>query len=169
MCYICWSLCWGWTQFVALYLNKLYLLLLLPWAGVRLNHSSCVYSLFLRHQNPTEGAGGGEDEHEGWKKRTKDTCLWFRELDHTAVRRWEWVTFLSPSIPSSLRPSTGGNLWMFCKGSVVFFSCPPESLWHRSPSSVCKNSAGCNLTLSNGMRFEFPLRDTGTSWETTTI
>lgn len=32
-----------------------------------------------------------------------------------------------------------------------------------------KNSSQSNLTLSNGGRFEFPLWDTGTSWETTTI
>lgn len=51
----------------------------------------------------------------------KDTCLWFKELDHTVVARmWKWVTFLSLSFPLSLGPSTGGNLWMPCQGSVVF-------------------------------------------------
>lgn len=28
------------------------------------------------------------------KNSCRDTCLWFRARDHTALRRWEWVTFL---------------------------------------------------------------------------
>lgn len=50
-----------------------------------------------------------------------------------------------------------------------------DALWgiHRSaalPSlHVRRVRKESNLTLSNGRRFEFPLWDTGTSWETTTI
>lgn len=71
-----------------------------------------VFTLFLRLENPTE--------KKERRMNKKDTCLWFRELDHTAARRWKWVTFLSPSIPLSLGPSTGGNLRMSSQVSVVF-------------------------------------------------
>ena len=105
----------------------------------------------------------GEDQWRQWKMSSKDTCLWFRELDHTTVRRWEWVTFLSLSVTSSLGPSKGGNQQMPCQESVVQlpFCC--------STSAVYENSAEIILTLSNGRRPEFPLWDTGTSWETTAI
>lgn len=105
----------------------------------------------------------GEDQWRQWKKSSEDTCLWFRELDHTTVRRWEWVTFLSLSITSSLGPSKGGNQQMPCQESVV------QLPFRCSTSAVYENSAESNLTLSNGRRSEFPLWDTGTSWETTAI
>lgn len=105
----------------------------------------------------------GEDQWRQWKKRSEATCLWFRGPDHTTARRWEWVTFLSPSITSSLGPSEGGNRQMPCQESVV------QLPFRRSTSAVYENSAESNLTLSNGRRSEFPLWDTGTSWETAAI
>lgn len=148
-------------------LNKLYLLLF-PWSGVKLNHSSCVYSLFLRLQNPTERQKEGKTNERDGKRAVRTPAY---DSENWTTRRWEGENESPSSFLLSLQhlgPLQVGTCGCPVK-DLPFLSPPPPSLWHRSPSTVRKNSAESNLTLSNGRRFEFPLRDTGTSWETTTI
>lgn len=65
--------------------------------------------------------------------------------------------------------------WVPVRLGVNFSSHPPffqlpSNHFNMASHLLCvKNSSESNLTLSNGGRFEFPLWDTGTSWETTTI
>lgn len=118
-----------------------------------------------------------EGGREGWwwgglrKNSRTDTCLWFKEIHRRTTGRWEWVTFLWPSVPPSFHLATGG-----CPVGEpppppphFFFQLPSNHSDMASHLPCIKNSSESNLTLSNGGRFEFPLWDTGTSWETTTI
>lgn len=154
-----------WDTFVCLHADAVTALradlLPFPWSGVRLNQSSCVYSLFLRLRNPTEKGGRSMTamEKEQWRHLLM--------IQRTGPHHGEKVRMshfpLSLSITSSLGPSKGGNQQMPCQESVV------QLPFRCSTSAVYENSAESNLTLSNGRRSEFPLWDTGTSWETTAI
>lgn len=164
--YIYFTGCCVWTRTFILCFNTLHLLQL-PWAGVKLNHSSCVCSMVPRpHRSRRRGT------RTGWTEKT-NTCLWFREL--TACNKK--VTMSHLSLLSSVHcfgTLQVGTCGCSIRDQMLFSgkSPPPQpttKFWHCSPSTVRKNSSGSNLTLSNGRRFEFPLWDTGTSWETTTI
>lgn len=122
-CYICLAICGGWTQVVAPYLNKLYLLL--SWAGVRLNHSSCVYSLFLRLQNPTERQREGKTNVRDGKRALRTPAY---DSENWTTRWWEGENESSSSLLLSLHHL--GPLQVGTCGCSVrdlsFFSCPPH-------------------------------------------
>lgn len=143
------------TPTVPLSHSVLYLLLLLPWFGVRLNHSSCVYSLFLRLQNPTERQKEGKTNARDGKRAVRTPAY---DSENWTTRWWKGENESPQSILLS-RHHLGSLQVGTCGYSIR--DLPPSSPWHRSPSTVCKNSAESNLTLSNGRRFEFPLGDTG--------
>lgn len=77
----------------------------------------------------------GEDQWRQWKKSSEDTCLWFTELDHTTVRRWEWVTFLSFCLSlHHLDPLKVGT--SRCPVRNLSFSCPSVA-----PHPLCTKTA----------------------------
>lgn len=122
------------------------------------------YSPFLRLHNPTERQERGKtNERDGNREAgtpVYDSQTW-------TTRQWEGENE-SPSFLllflHHLSPLQVGT----CERLIRDLSAGLPSLSF-SPSTVCRNSAGSNLTLSNGRRLDSPLRDTGTSWETTTI
>lgn len=158
MSHTCLTTCWRCYSLFKVNLLLL-LLLLFPWARVRLNPSSCVYSISQAWESHREKGEENEQEghllmiqrigpHGGEKVKISHFPLSVYPFITWALYRWEPEDVLS---------------------GICCFSAALPSVWHRSPSTLCKNSAESNLTLSNGRRFEFPLWDTGTSWETTTI
>lgn len=168
LCYIYFTGCCVWTQTFILRFNTLHLLQL-PWAGVKLNHSSCVCSMVPRpHRSRRRGTRTGWTEKRARRTPAYDSENWLH-----VTRRWQWVTFLSYHrfIASALYrwEPVDAPLGIRCFSAARVPPQPATKFWHCSPSTVRKNSSGSNLTLSNGRRFEFPLWDTGTSWETTTI
>lgn len=72
MCNISFIIYCGWTQVLPPFVYIQYLLLLLPCAGVRLNHGSCVYSKFFRLQNPTKRDKRESPEKQDEKERTME-------------------------------------------------------------------------------------------------
>lgn len=106
-----------------LYLNKVYLLL--SWAGVRLNHSSCVYSLFLRLQNPTERQREGKTNMRDGKRALRTPAY---DSENWTTRRWEGENESPSSFLLSLHHL--GPLQVGTCGCSVrdlsFFSCPPH-------------------------------------------
>lgn len=90
LCYIYFTGCCVWTRTFILCFNTLHLLQL-PWAGVKLNHSSCVCSMVPRpHRSRRRGT------RTGWtEKRARQTPAYDSENWLHVTRRWQWVTFLS--------------------------------------------------------------------------
>lgn len=125
--WISFTVCWGWPQVVTLCFNILYLLLMLPWAGVRLNHSSCVYSVFLRLQNPTERQKEGKT-NEGDGKRAVRTPAY--DSENWTTWRWEGENESPSSLLQSLHhlgPLQVGTCGCSI-GDLLFFSYPPKPL-----------------------------------------
>lgn len=85
----------------------------------RLNQSSCIYSV-SQASEPHRETAVGEDKWAGWKKRAVRTPAYDSEDRTTRQREGEnRVIFLSPSVPSSSEPSTGGNPRILHRRSVV--------------------------------------------------
>lgn len=77
-----------WDTFVCLHADAVTPLkadlLPFPWSGVRLNQSSCVYSLFLRLRNPAEEEEGKINDGNG--KRAAKTPAY--DSENWTTRRW---------------------------------------------------------------------------------